>query len=269
MTDDLVTQDPTAQVPATADWKEKMRAKARAAVQTEASMVTGKFITTKGGILKYDKQPVAGNQLDCVVLDSIFENAYYANDFDPENPTSPDCYAYMHDDGTADADDLIRTMAPHPKAKTPQAASCAECQWNKFGTAKQGKGKACKNTRRLALVAADKASLEDLLKAETAYLKLPVTSVKEWAKHVRTCAGLYELPPFGLVSQVKAVPDEKSQFKLLWDVKAVLPEDLQQQAYRKAEAVLPELMAPYTEFDDEPATPPAREAVGKSGKKKY
>jgi hypothetical protein len=170
---------------------------------------------------------------------------------------SPDCFAYSHDDE--------KTMAPHPDAKSPQATLCSECHWNRFGTAKVGNGKACKNTRRLAMVPATEDSLGNLLKAEVAYLKLPVTSVKEWAKHVRDCSALYEMPPFGVVTNLRVVPDPKSQFKVLFDARGILGEEQQAAAYQRSMMVAEEICFPYSEMEPEEQPPEEKP----KGKKKY
>ena len=56
------------------------------------------------------------------------------------------------DEETA-APDCSSTDGVFPNAgENKQAESCAECPMNEFGTAKEGKGKACKNTIRLLIL---------------------------------------------------------------------------------------------------------------------
>jgi hypothetical protein len=59
-------------------------------------------------------------------------NVYYKGRYDSRKISRPDCFS---PDGKK------------PVGDNPQAPTCAECQWNKFGSAQSGDGKACKNTR--------------------------------------------------------------------------------------------------------------------------
>lgn len=68
---------------------------------------------------------------------------YYASDWDPNaDASAPDCSSL----------DGIR---PNPDSSAPQNDICATCEWNKFGSAKNGQGKRCADKKRLAVVAAD------------------------------------------------------------------------------------------------------------------
>ena len=149
---------------------------AKAADATEAHVGGGgQFIKTRGGVLEFQGAEVPGNAMNVVVTDHVLENNFYGDKYDPDNPQPPICYAFGRTD---------KEMVPHEEAADPQADSCAECPWNKFGSADKGRGKACKNQRRLALIPED--GLGDLENAETAYLKIPVTSGKAWAGYVRS-----------------------------------------------------------------------------------
>jgi len=53
-----------------------------------------------------------------------------------------------------------KDAVPHPEATESQHTSCAGCPWNEFGTAKQGRGKACKTKRADFLVEVDEALLD-------------------------------------------------------------------------------------------------------------
>ena len=55
--------------------------------------------------------------------------------------------------------------------------------------------------------------------AERIYLKVPVTSVKEWGKYVHGVAAEFKRPPFAVITTISAVPDDKTQFKVTWKCK--------------------------------------------------
>lgn len=192
------------QSTAVVNWEEKLAVYAQEAAKDEA--IAGTWLSVKAGRLAIDKTPVAGNTLDCVVIANAYENAWYEGKFDPNNPKPPVCYAINVSE---------EAMAPHEKAPKPQARSCAECPKNEWGSAADGKVKACKNIRRLALLPQDAvADPEKIKAAEVVYLKLPVLSVKNWSLYVNNVAAEFKRPPFAVVTQISTVPDTKAQFKV-------------------------------------------------------
>lgn len=192
------------QTTAIVNWEEKLGKYAEAVTAEES--VQGTWMSVKAGRLSIDKTPVAGNVLDCVVIAYAHENAYYEGKFDPNNPKPPVCYAINPEE---------ENLMPHEKAEDAQAEGCADCPKNQWGSGEGGKGKACKNIRRLALLPLDAA--QDPTKTATAdvvYLKLPVMSVRNWAKYVNDCAAETKRPPFAVVTQIGTEPDTKAQFKV-------------------------------------------------------
>lgn len=186
-------------------WDEEMAKYATAAAAVETA--GGQFISIRGAQMSFNGNDIPGNKLEVVALASAFENQYYGNKkFDPDNPSSPICYAFG---------DKVKGMAPHDAAPQKQNATCEGCKRNDFGTADQGKGKACKNVKRLALIMAE--GLDDpkaIEEASVAYLKVPVTSVKAWGGYVKTVAETTKRPPFAVVTEIKVIPDKKTQLKV-------------------------------------------------------
>ena len=82
---------------------------------------------------------------------------------------------------------------------------------NEWESGENGRGKACKNIRKFAAIPADEA--EDLEEAEVRAFTIPVTSVKNWSRYVRTLADMGR-PYWSVVTRVKVSPDKKSQFKV-------------------------------------------------------
>lgn len=169
---------------------------------------TAKFLSTRSGKLSYGGADVPGNQLRAVIVGWINENQFYNEDFDPNAGHVPACYAF----GT-DIDD----MTPHAEASEMQSESCAGCPLNEWGSDEKGKGKACKNVIRLALIA--ESDLEDLASAEIVYLKVPVMSVKNFALYAKkTVAEALGRPYWSVVTEISVVPDPASQFKVTFTV---------------------------------------------------
>lgn len=198
----------------------------------------GAFLSTRGGQLSFGDELLPGNQVCCIILDAIRENTFYANKFNPDVQQSPICYAFGRGN---------EEMAPHPSMQkdldffVPQAPECDGCAHNEWGTADTGRGKACQNRRRLALIPAGyyaprKGSRDfDLeiftdpdhyAKADIAYLKVPVMSVKDWAKYVSQVSSAMRRPPYGVITRLYLEPDAKSQFKVHFEALEVVPDEL-------------------------------------------
>lgn len=240
-------------------WEQKMADAAVKSSKAEKAVSGLKGISTRNGILSVDEQPVPGNEMDVVILVAVHENQYHTKPFDPNTPQIPDCYAF----GDPAADDPEGTMAPHEESADPQGDDnglCANCWANAMGSAAQGRGKACKNVRRLALVSADSlASAADLADTEIRVLKVPVMSVKGWALYVRnTLAEELKRPAWGVVTTIKVVPDAKSQFRVTFAFKELIDfdDDLYAALEKRIAEVTPQLTAPYVKMEEAPPPPP-------------
>ena len=209
-------------------WDEELAKKADIAAGMESAVPGGQFFSIKSGILSWQDAQLANNQMAVVILDSVLENVYYDGPYDPDVQQSPSCFAFGRDD---------KTMQPHKiviDAGTSQHPECNGCPMNEFGTAQLGRGKACRNTRRLAMIPAGTIDnngkfqiIDDISHFEEAaigYMKLPVTSVKSFANFVKQVAAVTRRPPFGIITRVKVVPDAKKQFSVLFEPIANLPD---------------------------------------------
>ena len=253
------------QTTALVKWDEELAKQAEVAAGMEANTGGGQFFSTKGGILSWQDAPLPGNQMAVVILDSVLENVFYEGRYDPDVPQGPTCFAFGRDE---------KELAPHKiviEAGNEQCGAsglCAGCPMNEFGTAEVGKGKACRNTRRLGMIpagtfnAAGKFELnEDLEHYENTavgFMKLPVTSVKGYASFVKQVAGALRRPPFGIVTKVKIVPDPKSQFKVVFEPIMNLPDELMGAIMKRHEEAKSVIDFPYQPADEEKAPPPKR-----------
>jgi hypothetical protein len=197
-------------------WKEKLAGYAKKDVKTEKLNTGAPTISTRGGILSIDGRPVPGGELNVVVIAAVHVNTYYPGRFDPDNKQAPVCYAY----GDPEAEDPEATMAPHEEAEDPQSTGCADCEFNVMGSSDTGRGKACKNIRRLAVIDASDVDdgAEGVKNAEIRMLNVPVTSVRNWAKYTHMVADDLELPTFAVVTNVTCAPDAKTQYKVLFEL---------------------------------------------------
>jgi len=80
--------------------------------------------------------------LNVIVINALpkVSRQFYATAFDPDAaPTLPDCWSNQGD-------------VPDAKAANPQSASCATCPQNIDGSGANGKGRACRFNRRIAVL---------------------------------------------------------------------------------------------------------------------
>jgi hypothetical protein len=235
------------------NYDEEMARRAKKGVKALSAISQGKFISIKGGIMTYNGAPVPGNALPIIILGYVLENKYYGARYDSDNPMPPVCYAF----GTApeDSDENTAGMAPNPAdVDEPQAESCNDCEFNKFKSADNGKGKACKNGARVAVLAGD-ATEGDIASAEVAYVSVPVTSLGGFAAYVRTLEN-QSLLPLGVVTMMTLVPDAKVQFKLTFAADGDVEREHWPALFKKSDSVMEGIKFPYAKPSDEPAPAP-------------
>jgi len=272
-----VKKPTTALVP----WEAEMarRAQMQAAAKSAGGFAKSIRFSPAGIVIDDATVP----ELDCVVLSAFHENQYYDKPYNANNPTSPVCYAFAdYYDGGEDVDD----MAPHENAENPQGgaepnvagANCAGCWANVFGSAEIGRGKACKNIRRLAIITADSvASAEALEEAEIRIAKVPVTSAVNLDEYVINKLGKELVRPmFTTVTRVRAIPDHKSQFKVTFAFEELInfEQDLWDAMRRKVDEAKRLLAQPYMRNDElaamaPPAPAPRGRPTARPAKAKY
>lgn len=135
--------------------------------------VTGNAISVAGKLFKLPSGQTSPGPFNCIILDWRNFNRYYppGAEYNAQNPKPPTCYA-LHKE--------LELMAPHEKAADPQADGCVACPKNQWGSdPRGGKGKACENRVRLAVVPADATAESDVYT-----LGISRTALKHWASFV-------------------------------------------------------------------------------------
>lgn len=124
--------------------------------------------------------------LQLVVLDFTSRNDYYEDGYDKDNIVPPTCFAIGN---------IPTKLIPSPNSPVKQADSCAECPANIFGS--RGAGKACKNTRVLAVLPPD-------ADADTPIWTIQVspTAIKAWDGFVKDVQRQFSAPPVAVVVTV-------------------------------------------------------------------
>lgn len=246
------------------NWDTELAKEAEAAASREASTGGGgNFFSFRGATLSYQDSPVPNNEMAVVIVDSIFENVYYEGRYDPENPAPPTCFAFAREESE---------LQPHKVVVAADQAvnsECESCPMNEWASADTGRGKACRNTRRLAVINAgslgdrgrfEPADMDHLASTEIAYMRLPVTSVKGYATFVKQVAGTLRRPPYGIFAKIRVVPDAKSQFKVVFEAIDQVPNDLMDVVVRRRKEAQISIEQPYSleVSEPEPKRPAAR-----------
>jgi hypothetical protein len=137
----------------------------KALMGSSGTGATGKRISIRGGVFRMvvDGKEVAQNEdramnIVIVAANPAVSRTYYAGDYEEGKTISPECWS---NDG----------VSPDPKVKEPQASKCATCPQNIAGSAKQGNGRACRFSQRLAV------TLENDIQGDVYQLTLPAQSI--------------------------------------------------------------------------------------------
>jgi hypothetical protein len=226
-------------------------------------------LSTQGGVFSLAGETL-GNKVAVVVIDSWFVNEYYPPEngpFDRNNPMPPTCYAFARGK---------HELAPSPTMQVdlgyfkPENGACAGCPRNEWGSASQGKGKACKNRVKLAVLpagyyaaprprAAPELNLfEDpahFSKADAVLCNVPTTSVENWSKYVIQLSAAHRRPPYAVFTEMSLVPDPKSQYKMQFDLIELCPEGLFETLTRRVDTQLSQPFAGYQAPDAEARSP--------------
>jgi hypothetical protein len=165
-----------------------------------------KYLSIRSGIMAYQGIPIPGNKIEGVIVASVFENVYYSKPFMPGSADPPDCFAV----GMRQEE-----LMPGASVINPVSGLCQGCPNNEWGSAKPGaKGKKCRNIKKLGIIPT--VDGEDF-SGEVMYLKLPVTSVKNFTTYVNKCAIVLGRPPFAVLTKIAVVPHPVTQFAVSFE----------------------------------------------------
>lgn len=217
---------------------EKLAAQAKEEAAKERPSVSK--LSIKSGILQYEGQAVPGNELDVFVAASSFINTWYPGRYDPNNIVNPACFAMALNEEDLEAHEIVPDE--NVPGETRACSDCPHAEWE--SNPEGGRGKWCKEKRRLALLP---AAAEDLVKAEIATLDLPVTSVKNWGTFVNQVAASVKVPVHCVLTRVKVVPDAKSQFKVTFTPLRVVNEAEYNAIEQRRDEAINLVLQPYDE----------------------
>lgn len=253
-----------------ANWRSEMANAAKKVAEAEKNEGGGRFFSMKAGVLKFDDVAMPGNMMACVIVHGIYENVFYGAKYDPDNKTPPTCFAFWDPVTGEDADD---EMAPHEDVDKEdcferQSELCHGCPQNEWGSAEVGKGKACSNRRRLAVIPAGVykslgknkgfdlemfESSDDFKKSDIAFIKLPVMSVKNYSAYVREVSEQLGKPAWAVFTNIAVEPDDRSQFRMTFELIDEVPDDFMDVIYKRHTEAVDSTAFPYRPPSDDAA----------------
>lgn len=246
-------------------WDEQLAKDAAVASKMEESTATGNFFSTKGGRLSFNDNRLPNDEMAVVILDHVLENIYFESAYDAENPQGPTCFAFGREE---------KLLEPHEVVEQKQHDTCKGCPMNEWGSAERGRGKACRNIRRLAVISAgtldkdgrfEMHEADQFEKNQIAYLKIPVTSTKAYAAYVKQVASALGRPPYAVFTKIKLVEDDSDQFHVTFEVLNKVPDKLAKVITARHNEAVDSIMFPYVPFDGTVEEKPAKKAPAKKG----
>ena len=124
--------------------------------------------------------------LSMVILDFICKNEFYDRPFKADDKTPAACFAIG---------ESPKLLVPDATSPVKQAESCKTCPNDQFGS--KGAGKACSNTRILALVAPTDDPNEPIY-----LLKVSATAISAFDGYVATIKAQYDSMPMVVVTEI-------------------------------------------------------------------
>lgn len=141
-------------------------------------------------VTRADDPDAPANYVDAVFLKSnpSLSKVYYIKGYTEGSTASPDCSS-------------SNSVHPDPGVPSPQAKSCAACPHNVFGTNTTGRGKACSDSRRVAVAAL--TAIDDPM-----LLRIPPNSFKNMVKFANYLSQRGIKSMASVVTRIKFNPEE-------------------------------------------------------------
>lgn len=131
--------------------------------------------------------------LHMVIVDHITRRSWYDRPFDKKNPSPPACAAASRE---------TTGMLPMAASPDKQSNACTGCPNDEWGTANQGNGKACKESRDLAVIPDDADAT-----TKPFFLEVSPTGLKAYDGYVRSIASSLQKASFQVVTEVSFDPN--------------------------------------------------------------
>ena len=132
------------------------------------------------------------DSIEAIVIDFVSFNAYYENAYNPNVMESPLCFAISVEP---------TGMEPSENCKDKQCDTCTSCWANQWKSG-NGNGKACTNSKLIALLPPDGD-----MTTELQVLKVSPTGIKNFDAYVANVARTFNRPPYGVITEITLDPN--------------------------------------------------------------
>jgi hypothetical protein len=246
---EVATVEQHTEVALPAEWQTELAQQARE--DTAQETTTLQSFSMRAGVLSYNGQPMPDNKMRVVVVASAFEKAMFINKFDPGNIVPPLCFALSANGEDMQAHDNSFKKQGDPDREGHFCEGCPQLEWGSDANSPSGRGKMCKEVRRLGLLPED-ALRHGVEKSQPALLRVPVTSVANWSSYVHLLSATMKRPTWSVITEVRVVPDPKKQFQVLFEAVAPINDNALLTAIQSIrERTQKAVMTPYATMTEE------------------
>lgn len=174
-------------------WEEQLK-KELGGLSQQLDPPSSNKISTKGKLFTLPGGRNSPGPMQAIVLDWTAVNMVYKGGYNPNVRQPPLCWAIGKN---------LDELKPSEAVKEPQGTDCASCPKNQWGSANGGKGKACKNQRRLLIIAPDFKEGD-----EPMTLYISPTGLKSWNAFVKKLASEHGKLPVQVITSIAFDPQQ-------------------------------------------------------------
>lgn len=225
---------------------DKQLADEAAAIASTISAPASNRIKVRDKVFTLPDKQILQAPLRVVIVDYTSRNMYYDKPYNENNPVDPICWAINK---------IPADLAPGPDVADPINETCAGCPYDEFGSHPQTAGKACRNTRYLAVM------LPDLKDDKIYTIEASPTAIKAFDGYVGVVAKLFAAPPIKVITELSFHP-EKSYPSLMFGNPQPNP-DYKEHFARRDDAAELLALAPISGNDNAASPAPAKKKAAR------
>lgn len=219
---------PKAKINLPVDLQAQMEAEI-AAFKGRIAAPTGNRINTDEKLFTLPNGDTA-DTLSVIIVDFVSYNAYYDKPWNPNQIVPPNCFSISTE---------MAGMTPSENSPDAQAESCAACWANQWKSSPTGGGKACSNTKLLAVIEPDGDVDSPIM-----LLKVTATALKSFDAYVSGVVRAFQRPPRGVITEITFDPNLKYSSLRFGNPVACTPEQMALAYARRDDAMARLLVEP-------------------------
>lgn len=238
-------------------WELELAEKAKAARANEQTGVPRIEHNAQGFVIDGKRAP----NLRLIILGYAFSKSYFEGAYVRGQSDTPSCYAF------APPEVGEKRMSPHEASRDKQHDQCTGCPHNRFGTALQGKGKRCNDTRRVLCIVETKDP-DSIKTTEVRMLSVPKGSLRNWGNYMDAIKDLSATgSPSAVVTEAGVEPLDGGAYALTFKPIAKLTREQALPVMARFKAEESKLYQPWPEIQkDEEAKPAAKRSARANAK---